>query len=1346
MAAVTVKGEKEATPEKNGVVNQQQAQEGRHPSAAAAAFGAIAASAGASVSSSNDQIVKEERHVGDWRGGGGGGEEGGEGDGAGGGQMVGVGEVKQTNGDQGSEVVILSSKEQNGMQHQQAQQQYQHEIARKHCAGAAPTETGVPLDSMDMRFLKFSEQFVENKGLLTHGLELFRRTKDMMKANGGFHSSNPDDTERLWRACVLLVVKKANFQAGREIEKKSNSGNTTGFTLMQLLQKSNVTLVDFLREITHFLSKATPVLRSLGYPETRADIERSLQIREIKESFVQMAVLYNHYRKEFYEQFLVDERMCIDSRDGGGGGWGVTSEGIVSRDVNIHFAFGWILFLFLKTHIHLSYIDLVTSTNLLLCVLTVLMIHIPLPRASLEDVKKFPERGVDGVDVLASLCATHYACVEDVVRLMQRVNAKISEALRRPATPAPLFKTSGRLDGLKTDGLVYFDGLMDSGLESNLKVFERAYEVWYYTVGDVDERIVLSSDGSSLGNPACLTPNVGAKRGHTTQGTAAGHALHMANSLTPASPLSTLAASPYSSPVKLWPQGSVLPPATPVSTAMNTARWLRLHVVNCPMEPSGELLHYLRSPTEDFISAVHYRAQILLERVFIAASSEPQWKQFGIAHLQNKAFGLVTADGAWAELRAQEALKLYYRILLSMLKAESNRLKTSNLSTLVGNEMFHRTLLGCCSEVVLASHKTVTVTFPGVLDPTGITAFDLSRMVEAFVRHEDALPKELKRHFNSIEERILENMAWEKGSSLYNVLGIAKPSQSEEIQRLQLLPDPPPSLETLRLPASKVPCPDPCPVAMEHAGSGTCGNVLSLTSMASPQRSNRSTSDGVSAAAGPSATASSAIPACLSLPVIPSAGERCPLHPSSAGSAIAVANGVSCASLGEPSGGEGVEGGGDQARDGGGGCGGGVVNAVTSPAKDHTSAFQTFCPIGKSRVTAGNTAPQSMSASSQTLFTGGSTSEAGAGTVLNMFFQKIIKLAGVRIALLCNMLRLNTNVVEQVKKVVEHTLNNLTKLFYQRHLDQIILSSIYGVAKVVKLNTPFKEIIAQYRKLPHCKPHVFRNVLIEHATTRKLAEFGDIIKFYNEVYVPATKSFLLTLHPVQLSPVTQTAAPYVVGGSEVAGQGNITPKRRMKSMDNTTEGQGSSPMILSQPTGTARTPGSPFTRCVSPLSPTKKVSGQHNIWVSSLSSEKAETLIHSPSTRRLYALVGTGTQEYQSPSHDLVAINNRINPGRRLGKLNFDDGRGGTNFVPESFMAERVPEGATAADSSPQAFAPHLHQHCPSQEMHQQCYNIVGVNGLSVNPREDAGQSMDWTKFFGQPPPSSPLKKARLDQ
>ncbi|KAH9290425.1 hypothetical protein KI387_034542, partial [Taxus chinensis] len=78
-----------------------------------------------------------------------------------------------------------------------------------------------------------------------------------------------------------------------------------------------------------------------------------------------------------------------------------------------------------------------------------------------------------------------------------------------------------------------------------------------------------------------------------------------------------------------------------------------------------------------------------------------------------------------------------------MCRAESQRLRNSNLTSLLINERFHRCMLAFSAELVLATHKTVTMMFPAVLERAGITAFDLGKVIESFVRHEETLPREL---------------------------------------------------------------------------------------------------------------------------------------------------------------------------------------------------------------------------------------------------------------------------------------------------------------------------------------------------------------------------------------------------------------------------------------------------------------------------------------------------------------------------------------------------------------------------------------------------------------------------
>lgn len=197
------------------------------------------------------------------------------------------------------------------------------------------------------------------------------------------------------------------------------------------------------------------------------------------------------------------------------------------------------------------------------------------------------------------------------------------------------------------------------------------------------------------------------------------------------SPTKTIASPllPFRSPSKMI--------STPVSTAMTTAKWIRTIVSPLSSFPSVDLTRFLQSCDKDVTSDVIKRARIILEAIFPSSG-------------------------------------LGDRSVMSMCTAEAQILHGNNLTSLLTNKRFHRCMLACSAELVLATHRTVTMLFPAVLERTGITAFDLSKVIESFIRHEESLPRELRRHLNSLEERLLESMVWEKGSSVYNSFNSCK--------------------------------------------------------------------------------------------------------------------------------------------------------------------------------------------------------------------------------------------------------------------------------------------------------------------------------------------------------------------------------------------------------------------------------------------------------------------------------------------------------------------------------------------------------------------------------------------
>ncbi|KMZ75895.1 Retinoblastoma-related protein [Zostera marina] len=554
---------------------------------------------------------------------------------------------------------------------------------------------------------------------------------------------------------------------------------------------------------------------------------------------------------------------------------------------------------------------------------------------------------------------------------------------------------------------------------------------------------------------------------------------------------------------------------TPVTSALTTAKWLRNVISPLPSKPSQQLEHFLVSCDRDFTNDVTHRANVILEAIFPS-------KSHGDRSISGTLQNVTQMDSLWAEDRKSEALKLYYRVLEAMCRAESILLNATNLTPLLSHECFHRCMLACSAELVLATHKTVTIMFPDVLERTGITAFDLSKVIESYVRHEETLPRELKRHLNTFEEHLLESLAWEKGSSMYNSLIIARPSLSETINRLGLLADPMPSLDSI--------------TTIYNISNGRLSSSLPI---------KRDSLDVTGEIQSPKRL-------CTERSLV----ER---------------------------------------------------NSFTSPVKSKLPHLQSAFATPTRPNPAG----------------GG---ETYAETGIHIFFTKILKLAANRIKSLCEKMQLlqSPKIRERVYFLIKQILNQQTFLFFNRHIDQLVLCSFYGVAKISQLTLTFKEIINSYKKQPQCRPQVFRSVFIDWSTTGRDGKTGqehvDIITFYNEVFIPSVKPLLIELGP-----------------------GSTVRNNRLPEDDASADGQcPGSPRL------------SPFPN-LPDMSP-KKVSASHNVYVSPLRSSKMDTLL-SPSSTSYYAFVGESTHAYQSPSKDLTAINNRLNShGNTRGKLklNFD--------------------------------------------------------------------------------------------
>jgi len=117
----------------------------------------------------------------------------------------------------------------------------------------------------------------------------------------------------------------------------------------------------------------------------------------------------------------------------------------------------------------------------------------------------------------------------------------------------------------------------------------------------------------------------------------------------------------------------------------------------------------------------------------------------------------------------------------------------------------------------------------------------------------------------------------------------------------------------------------------------------------------------------------------------------------------------------------------------------------------------------------------------------------------DFFLRQVANLAQIRIQALSTELQkkyqLNEFWSKQVQFLFLYTLTQSPNLFLHRHIDQLMICSFYITAKLNSLAIPFLVFVEEYMS----QPQATRKVCVEVNIAND--EVGDIIKFYNEVFL-----------------------------------------------------------------------------------------------------------------------------------------------------------------------------------------------------------------------------------------------------
>jgi len=252
---------------------------------------------------------------------------------------------------------------------------------------------------------------------------------------------------------------------------------------------------------------------------------------------------------------------------------------------------------------------------------------------------------------------------------------------------------------------------------------------------------------------------------------------------------------------------------------------------------------------------------------------------------------------------------------------------------------------------------------------------------------------------------------------------------------------------------------------------------------------------------------------------------------------------------------------------------------------------------------------------------------------LALFLRKVYHLAHLRLENLCQSLQLPGEIVRRIWTCLEWTLRTHHTIMKDRHLDQVIMCALYIVCKVSgkECEKNFTDIMKHYRNQPQAASHVYRSVLIKPGSSQsgrepsapsttcpptpgRMAasstvgldgeERGDLIKFYNTVYLSLVQEFALRFS------VKKSGA-----------ESNLPPLSPL-------------PQLRANPS-----------------SPCRKVSDSHSVFIRPLKPTNMVQLSQSPIKTLSYSFS-------RSPAKDLAAINEMMRSQgsiRKVGKRLLQD-------------------------------------------------------------------------------------------
>ncbi|XP_012866068.1 PREDICTED: retinoblastoma-like protein 1 [Dipodomys ordii] len=885
-----------------------------------------------------------------------------------------------------------------------------------------------------------------------------------------------------WLACSLYVACRKSIIP--TVGKGIMEGNCVSLT--RILRSAKLSLIQFFSKMKKWMDMSN---LPQEFRERIERLERNFEVSTV--IFKKFEPIFLDVFQNPYEELPKLPRSRKQRR--------------IPCSVKDLFNFCWTLFVYTKGNFRMIGDDLVNSYHLLLCCLDLIFanaIMCPNRQDLLNPSFKGLPSDFHTADfkaseeppcIIAVLCELHDGLL---------VEAKgIKEHYFKPY-----------ISKLFDKKILKGECLLDlSSFTDNNKAVNKEYEEYVLTVGDFDERIFLGADAEEeIGTPRKFPGDT--PLAQTNVECNLQQHFEKKRSFAPSTPLT---GRRY-----LREKEAAI---TPVASATQSVSRLQSIVAGLKNAPSEQLTSIfescMRNPMKNIMKIVKEIGETFCQHYTQSTDDQPG------SHI----------DFAVNRLKLAEIL--YYKMLETVMVQETRRLHGMDMSVLLEQDVFHRSLIACCLEIVLFAYSSPR-TFPWIIEILHLQPFYFYKVIEVVIRSEEGLSRDMVKHLNSIEEQILESLAWGHNSTLWEALQLSSdrvPTCEEVIfpnnfeignggnvqMHLPMIPMSPimhPRVKEVRTDSGSLrkDMQPLSPISVhERYSSPTAGSAKRRLFRDDPPKEvlvDKIMTEGTKLKIAPSSITAENISispgqtllTMATATVTGSKGHKVtiPMH--------GVANDA------------------------------GEITLIPI-SMNSTQASKVESPVPLTAQSLSSASPQQTHlTNAQEVHLTGISKPKRTGS-LALFYRKVYHLASVRLRDLCLKLDVSNELRRKIWTCFEFTLVHCPDLMKDRHLDQLLLCAFYIMAKVTKEERTFQEIMKSYRNQPQANSHVYRSVLLrsipkevvtynndlngdcemtavemEDATKTPdcscepvKEERGDLIKFYNTIFVGRVKSFAL---------------------------------------------------------------------------------------------------------------------------------------------------------------------------------------------------------------------------------------------